>query len=242
MVLYVFKEREYFQEIRVGKPKPWALFRLDGISFSSLVKKIKLKTNDRRLHISITEAVRRIMMGDIFSAPVSYTGSDEISIFILYPPYGGRLEKIISTLSSMITAHVSLSLNHPAPFDCRFIYVNNVRELAGYILERQESVYRNAVRRTAHSLFPEKEKRIKGKKTWEVLEMLEERGIKIPEWALYGTLLLKTGMRGNKKVVEVEGKTFFRRRENLLKLLREAIIGALKNTFLEEYIISSFIE
>ena len=90
--------------------------------------------------------------------------------------FGGKVQKIVSVLSSIFTGHFNHVLNsrdYPAVFDARVWNVPE-DELENVFRWRQQDARRNSVQGLAQSLFSHKE--LQGKPTNKLIEMCNEKG------------------------------------------------------------------
>ncbi len=113
-----FKEREVFQAVKVEEP-PF-VFRADGVKFGKY-KNLFKHPRDERIHRTLVDAAKTLMRQ--FSCVYAYISSDEVSLFCKTIPYGGRVEKIVSVFSSIISAIFSSRISPPGWFDGRIILI-----------------------------------------------------------------------------------------------------------------------
>ncbi len=113
-----FKEREVFQKVKVESP-PFA-FRADGVKFGKY-KSLFKQPRDERIHRALVESAK--MLIKTYSCEYAYISSDEVSLFCKSIPYGGRVEKIVSVFSSMLSALFSSKISPPGWFDGRVLLI-----------------------------------------------------------------------------------------------------------------------
>ena len=112
------KEAEAFQRIKVEEP-PF-VFRADGVGFGKYFKEVG-EPRDERVHSSLVRAAKELMR--VYSCSEAYVSSDEVSVLCRSLPYGGRVEKITSTFSSLLGSVFSVHVRPLPPgwFDGRII-------------------------------------------------------------------------------------------------------------------------
>ena len=112
------KEAEVFQKVKVEEP-PF-VFRADGVGFGKYFKEVG-EARDERVHSSLVAAAKELMR--IYSCSEAYVSSDEVSVLCESLPYGGRVEKIVSTFSSLLGSVFSVHVQPLPPgwFDGRII-------------------------------------------------------------------------------------------------------------------------
>jgi tRNA(His) 5'-end guanylyltransferase len=142
--------------------------RLDGKNFSKFTKSFK-RPFDERFHAAMQFVTQRMVKES--GAIVGYTQSDEISL-ILYKPnidsqvfFDGKLQKIVSVLSSMATLFFQEALeiylpeikNKFALFDCRAWSVPTKEEAINTLVWREIDATKNSVSMAARCYFSHKE-------------------------------------------------------------------------------------
>ncbi|MDR2831175.1 MAG: guanylyltransferase [Methanobrevibacter sp.] len=159
------KEHEIYSDIKVPLSSDLIL-RLDGRNFHSLSKKLNLKTPfDREFTMMMVKACLNIFKE--FSPSFVYTFSDEVNILFNSIPFSGRLEKLNSVFSSLVSSSLTLSIEQyrkdfdktydgfmwqfkdsddlfPIAFDSRVILVSN-DGVFNYFKWRQDEAYRNCI-------------------------------------------------------------------------------------------------
>lgn len=178
------EEKYRSREIR-GRVEPPFIVRLDGVGFSKALKGFK-EPRDERVHNAIAAGAQQIV--ERYSLLGAYIVSDEVNILV-YPntPYAGRVEKIISIFSSIMSSRVSLVLSRQLFFDSRIIQLENINEAVEYILFRARIGLGNYIGSIARKLKVWVERR---PRIHEQLKILEEKGIRIlddSEWKALGS-------------------------------------------------------
>ncbi|MGQ9538493.1 MAG: tRNA(His) guanylyltransferase Thg1 family protein [Candidatus Bathycorpusculaceae bacterium] len=147
-----------------------------------------------------------------FNPAFIYIVSDELNIlFTSSAPFRGRVEKIDSVISSMISTAFALRLQKLfgktviAAFDSRIVIMLNDEEILNYMIWRQTNAWRNHNNAYVYWLFrkmgqspKEIAKMLRGMKTEEIHETLFKHGINLaqtPSWQRRGTLLYKEPYR-----------------------------------------------
>lgn len=132
------------------------IIRIDGKNFSKWTKKCKFrKPFDETLSYQMSHAMKDTVE-NIEGCMFAFTQSDEAS-FILRndqslettPWFGNRIQKIISVVSSMFTAHFNKyapSRGFPiAYFDARVFIVPDLTEVINYLIFRQNDAVKNSI-------------------------------------------------------------------------------------------------
>ena len=197
-----WKSREIFSRLCVPVDMP-VIVRVDGWRFRKLAEELGLeRPYDERLLTSLIDASKGLMERNLPIA-LAYLFSDEISFLLAPPlPWNGRVEKIVSIISSFISARTSLLLGHAASFDGRIVFLRDEDELVSYLSWRQDEAWRNALNSYA-LLALEKEgfsreeaaKKLHGRKSEYLHELIFRKlGINIanvPAWQRRGVLVRK---------------------------------------------------
>ncbi len=174
-------------EVVGGIVKEPIAIRLDGVRFSKILKDFR-KPRDIRVHVSLVKAAKELMKW--FNADLSYVSSDEINLIIMKPlPYGGRVFKLVSISSSIISSHTSLNLGIPLYFDSRVIKLQDVNDAKEYIMFRARVTANNYISLIYHELFDIK--RELTPPTPRMFEELVKKGIidKVMDWEIIGTCI-----------------------------------------------------
>lgn len=176
-------EIKYYEKLGETYPsgdKP-IVVRLDGKNFSKWTKTAGCVKpfDERMIHLMtlVTEALVQFTDADI-----GYTQSDEITLVLTKKHdaheliFGGRYQKLCSVLASLATLKFNKLgwCDEPALFDCRVFEVPDKATAIKALEWRAEDCRRNSVSVMAQSEFSHKA--LHGKKTWEMKEMLKEKG------------------------------------------------------------------
>lgn len=162
------------------------IVRLDGKCFSRYTKNMD-RPYDIRLVNTMKEVTRFLV--EETNALLGYTQSDEITLVYHSDEeksqifYDGKIQKMVSVLSSMCTAkfnevvHIEFKEKMPlAFFDCRAFNVPNKNEAANTVLWRELDASKNSVSMLARHYFSHKQ--LHGKTSKEMQEMLfQEKNI-----------------------------------------------------------------
>ncbi|RLG44277.1 MAG: tRNA 5'-guanylyltransferase [Thermoproteota archaeon] len=144
---YPWKEHEIFSSLRLPKCGFYVV-RCDGRNFHRLTEECGFqKPYDKRFAELMVEATLEVFRSG-FNPCLAYIFSDEVNILLLRLPFNGRLEKIVSTISGILSSAFSLKLKEKlgvektSAFDSRMILLN--RELLpSYLAYRQAEAWRN---------------------------------------------------------------------------------------------------
>jgi len=213
-----FKQVEKQYEVRV--PNDYHLMiRLDGHKFSKFTKSLT-KPYDLFLARVMDKTMRSLV--EKFNANLGFTGSDEITLY--FPkceekqthPFGGRVQKIASLLSSYATLEFNnfwkeerldcqkncddfgciktrLNKEGQAFFDARVFGVDTLEEVFENFKWRNHDVFRNAKTGFAQAFCSHKE--LQGKTANEQVTLTYEKHNKSfgesPKWFKYGTFCKK---------------------------------------------------
>jgi len=123
--------------------------RIDGISFSTLTRKMQ-KPHDETFHDGMVAAATEVMKSS-GGAVLAYTQSDEITVLLkndqtfgTSPFLGNRVDKLVSHLSGFATSAFVQQTGWKARFDCR-VWVNPVEEVLNQFLWRQRDAFKNCI-------------------------------------------------------------------------------------------------
>lgn len=199
-----WKGREIASAFKIPEDLP-LIVRVDGWKFHNLAKKIDLlKPFDERMAKCMVRAAKEpFNLG--FPIVLAYTFSDEISFLIKPPlPFKGRIEKLVSVLSSVVASSFSAALRDMniganVGFDGRIVLIRR-EEVPEYLSWRQAEAWRNCINAYAQHALVSKgissqiaAKRLKGMKAPELHELVyKELGVnlaKIPAWQRRGVLI-----------------------------------------------------
>ena len=137
--------------------------RLDGRAFHTFCRNL-IKPFDARLSKAMIETTKYIVQRT--NALVGYTQSDEISLLFLPKEneqislFGGRKQKLISTIASMATAKFNQQVNllipekkdYLAEFDCRAYNSPTIHEAINAIRWREWDAKKNSISMAAHAV------------------------------------------------------------------------------------------
>jgi len=183
-----FKQRERLSMERISVP---TALRLDGVGFGKALKGFE-SPRDIRVHRALVDACRVAMQR--FGADFCYVVSDELNIFFVKrePPYGGRILKLCTVASSLVSSVVSLELGKNLLFDARVIELEP-STVVDYLLYRMRVGFGNYVTKLYRlKVAPPRE----GEPLERLLKELEARNLLSFDWRAYGTCLaLETVVR-----------------------------------------------
>ena len=185
--------------------------RLDGKNFSRFTKGLNCPYDSRFVDVMI-ETAKYIV--DESNALVAYTQSDEITL-IFYSDehksqvfFDGKVQKMVSVLSSMATAKFNEIRKEFLPdfkphvlalFDCRCYQVPTKMEAANSVLWREQDATNNAINMAAHHYFGHKKTmHLNGNEKQEIL--WSEVGVNFNDYPAY----FKRGTFIQRKLVDVE--------------------------------------
>ncbi|KSW12439.1 hypothetical protein CF15_06860 [Pyrodictium occultum] len=215
-----YKAREIFQGERVEPP--FAL-RLDGVGWGRRLQGFGWP-RDERVHRALARAVAEALR--LLGGCCALVVSDEASlVFTGEPPYSGRVEKLVSISSGVVSAGVSLSLGRPLFLDARVVKLYSGRDAARYLLHRARVGLNNYVSSIYHAASPRGAGRTPGLR--EMIGELRRRGrdpLEEPAWRLVGSCLVYAPSR---RLVEPPGVVAERRRLLILDGGLEACLEAL---------------
>ena len=192
------KNREIFAEMRCIPP---VVVRADGRNFKNILSRLGFKKPyDQTFARAMADTAKLLIKKSGLSPLFAYTFSDEISFLFMELSFEGRVEKIDSIMASFLSSAltISLQLEEPVAFDSRIITLQK-EEIPAYFHWRQLEAWRNFVASWGYYTLinegmdkDEASGYLKGKKEWEIHEMLFERGInlaKLPAWQRNGIMI-----------------------------------------------------
>ena len=187
----IMKEQIKNQELKESSRKFYCkkpiYARLDGRAFKSFTKSFErpFDINFRQLMLDVTKS-----LVDETGAVLGYTQSDEISLLWYADEqvnnkvfFNGRIQKMVSNLSSIATAYFlmgaiklwpELCLKRPPTFDCRVIEANDIDNAIDMFRLREIDGIKNSIFTFSRFYFSDKE--LKGKKQKDQLKMLNDIG------------------------------------------------------------------
>ena len=180
------KEYEVYSDLRVPVNSK-IIIRLDGRSFHSFARKMKLeKPYDDNFYKVMVEVCKDLF--EEFSPLFIYAFSDEINILLDKIPFNGRFEKINSVIASFASSSFTLNYNEefskPVAFDSRIIPIND-SDIYDYFKWRQDEAWRNCVNGYGIHFLKSKyassqaNERISGMNLSDIHELLFENGINL---------------------------------------------------------------
>lgn len=138
------RQLESFRVLRI-QSNAWTIIRLDGRSFTHFTAKRFNKPFDARLRDIMVEAAT-VLLQD-FQGVYAYTFSDEISV--VFAPdwmlFDGRLEKLVSISSGLVSAAFTRACGEAAHFDSRILQSQQRHEVIDYMRWRQSDSARCAL-------------------------------------------------------------------------------------------------
>lgn len=158
----------------------FVIVRVDGKSFHTYVKGLD-RPFDRDFATAMVGAGLALCESDC-PARLAYVQSDEISVVMDVrtgqPWFGGRIDKITSVVSSMVTAHFNQAMSTRTGrlgyFDARVLALDLVADVIGYLEWRRADALRNSVSMLAHHTFSDAS--LRGVGTAERKKMLASAG------------------------------------------------------------------
>ena len=192
------KNREIFAELRCIPP---VVVRADGRNFKNMLSGLGFKKPyDQTFARAMADTTELFIKKSGLSPLFAYTFSDEISFLFIDLSFEGRVEKIDSIVASFLGSAltINLRLEEPVAFDSRIVALQK-EEIPAYFYLRQLEAWRNFVTSWGYYTLidegidkDEALKHLKGKKEWEIHEMLFERGINLatlPAWQRRGIIV-----------------------------------------------------
>lgn len=192
------KSREIYAEMRCIPP---VIVRADGRNFRNTLSDLGFKKPyDQTFARAMADTAEHFTKKSGLSPLFAYIFSDEINFLFMGLPFEGRVEKIDSIVASFLGSSltINLELKEPVAFDSRIVVLQK-DEIAAYFQWRQLEAWRNFVAAWGYYTLrdegmdkSEASKRLKGKKEWEIHEMLFKKGINLamlPAWQRRGVLI-----------------------------------------------------
>ncbi|AKB19310.1 MULTISPECIES: tRNA(His) guanylyltransferase Thg1 family protein [unclassified Methanosarcina] len=194
------KTREIYAEMRCIPP---VVLRADGRNFKNTLSGLGFeKPYDKTFARAMADTAELFIKKSGLSPLFAYTFSDEISFLFTDLPFDGRVEKIDTVVASFLGSAltIKLRLEEPIAFDSRLVALQK-EEIPEYFHWRQLEAWRNFVAAWGYYTLRNKgagkneaAKCLRGKKEWEIHEMLFERGINLaalPAWQRRGIIISK---------------------------------------------------
>lgn len=186
------------------------ILRLDGKNFHRVIRQLGFtKPFDKIFHNILSQAAWSLTDELDFSF-ITYIQSDEVSIALFpyrslesTPPYSGRIQKLVSISSSILTSTFirkyfflfpdKVKENLPIiAFDARVFCLPNITEVGNYFLWRQQDAVRNSINSQGQQFYSHKE--LMGVPTKKLQsKMLEEKDFNwnnLPKEEKQGTLFI----------------------------------------------------
>jgi tRNA(His) 5'-end guanylyltransferase len=190
-----FKDYEVYSELRVVPP---IIVRVDGVNFKKKLSEYK-KPYDERLKNAFVEVAKAIFNSP-FTPELIYLFSDELNVYLENLPFRGRIEKINSVVSGLVSSLFTLQMNKEFFFDSRVIPIKK-EEVFEYLAWRQNECWRNCLNSYAfYTLLKEGYdpqeaiKTLEGIKSKKLHDILFSKGIniaKVPAWQRRGILIYR---------------------------------------------------
>lgn len=216
------KDREIYAEMRCIPP---VVVRADGRNFKNILRDLGFgKPYDQTFARAMADTAELFIKKSGLSPLFAYTFSDEVSFLFMELPFEGRVEKMDSVTASFLGSALTINLQFekPVAFDSRIVVLQK-DEIPVYFHWRQLEAWRNFVAAWGYYTLLnegiskiEASKYLRGKKEWEIHEMLFEKGInlaKIPAWQRRGVIISKEEyeISGFNPVLDKETKSLRRR-------------------------------
>lgn len=216
------KDREIYAEMRCIPP---VVVRADGRNFKNTLTDLGFgKPYDQIFARAMADTAELFIKKSGLSPLFAYTFSDEVSFLFMELPFEERVEKIDSVTASFLGSAltINLQLEKPVAFDSRIVVLQK-EEIPAYFHWRQLEAWRNFVAAWGYYTLRnegiskiEASKCLRGKKEWEIHEMLFERGInlaKLPPWQRRGVIISKEEyeISGFNPILDKETKSLRRR-------------------------------
>lgn len=211
-----FEDHEIYADLRAISP---IIIRVDGRSFKNVLGRHGFeKPFDHRFASAMADAAESFFRESGLHPAIAYIFSDEINIFFTDPalPFAGRLEKLVSVISSFISSALALSLKiSPIAFDGRVIPLHQ-EQIIDYLIWRQAEAWRNCINGYGYYMLRslklsgrDAASRMLGMRSCDIHELLFRHGInldKVPAWHRRGILIHREGYmkRGYDPIRQIE--------------------------------------
>lgn len=180
-------------------PNCYAVVRVDGKAFHTFTKQFEAPFSEP--FASAMNAAALALAQSFSGVRFAYVQSDEISLVLsdlsspaAQLPYGGRIQKIVSTAAATATGAFLRQLPEVKGlpiFDGRVFSLPDSAQVLEYIENRRADARKNAISMAAHAEFGNA--RLRGKSMVERHEMLEELGkVPLPEGFYHGRFVVPT--------------------------------------------------
>lgn len=209
-----------YESVEAGRrlmPLLPALARIDGRCFSAFTRGMR-RPFDARLSRLMIETARWLV--EETGACVGYTQSDEISLAWLATSYdseiffAGRIQKMVSQLAALATAHFNAQLGfhfdgldfkiYPT-FDARVWSVPNIDEGANTFLWREIDATKNSVSMAAREHFSHKQ--LHGLGRADQMDLLHSKGVNWNDYPAFfkrGTYIQRRTVKRKLTVEDIE--------------------------------------
>ena len=189
-----WSKHETFSKTCIPPETPFFL-RLDGWKFRKLSEAIKAEKPFDKKFAKCLISSGKILFTKGFSPALVYVASDEINIlFLNAAPFRGRIEKVNSVLTSLVSSAFTRSLQkffnkeNIAAFDSRIVVVSTDEKIMEYLAWRQMNNWRNHNNAYAYWVFhkmgykpSEISKKLEGLKTEELHEIMFRQGVNLED-------------------------------------------------------------
>lgn len=170
--------------------------RLDGRGFSSFTKQFE-KPFSMKFENAMNETLLAVIDSVLPTPLTASVQSDELTVIwdssLVTPPFGGRIEKILSLSAAAATAGFIKSIGETKGtplFDARVFKLANYSEVEEYITWRRLDSRKNAISMAVSHLHSHKS--LMGVSTFERIDLLQGTAFeKIPESTFNGRILTK---------------------------------------------------
>jgi len=199
-------KNEIFSQLQVPSETPFFV-RLDGRRFQAVAEKLHVDKPFDQTFAKCLVAAGKALFKDSLNPALIYVASDEINVLFVYTaPFNGRVEKINSVLTGIVSSAFSLCAlrsfkkSLTASFDSRIVVATR-EKLVGYLIWRQQDAWRNhnnayaywMLRKLGHK-SSEAATMLKGWKSEKLHEFLFRQGVnlaKTPAWQRRGILIYR---------------------------------------------------
>lgn len=196
----------------------FVVMRLDGRAFHTFCKRDITRPHDAGL-AACMRATAKAVFGDT-NAIVAYVQSDEITVVIPMRsvPFGGRIQKLVSTAASLATwafaQAVRVNLPHKvdevATFDAR-VFVCSAAQVVETLVWRQADAARNNVSNAYRARFgthggkdKDKDNGVGTRQKLRALEQVAFDWSTVPEYAKHGVFLYRAEVMREMTAEELE--------------------------------------
>jgi tRNA(His) guanylyltransferase len=179
--------------------RPPLVARADGRGFKKILEGCK-KPYDQAFVQSMVGATVRLFEDSGLTPALAFTFSDEVSLLFLKTPFSGRVEKIDSIISGLLSSALSMDLGRIVSMDCRVVPMCKA-EIVEYLIERQDETWRNHVFSYGFYMLIEQGlnpnhamDKLRGMRESEIHELVFSKGVnltKTPSWERRGVLVYR---------------------------------------------------